>query len=342
MAEPAPKRDRAAMMKELVEVATAMGYKGDEVRKFVDQELKAIADHERDEREARRTQLKEEIEQRRAQLKEENEQRLAILKAETEAEERKAAAEQQRLAAGSEAEKQRAASEQQRLAAESEAEKQRAASEQQRLAAESEAEKQKAASEQQRAAAEETRLARIKEVEEAKLARIREEEAIRRARADDEKEREKEVAKAADNFLEARRYTRSRDESKPSKANPNNRSHGTGHSGASTSRQSGQAEPKVCFTCKKPGHFSRDCRSRPSQPRTQTFARSNHANACLMDEDATTVQEVGDTPVTLSLAGCSTSDHPTNLFIRSGTLGGRAITVMRDTGCTGAVVRAAW
>ena len=148
-----------------------------------------------------------------------------------------------------------------------------------------------------------------------------------------------EVAKAADNFLEARRYTRPRDESKTSKANSSTRSHGTGHSGASTSRQSSQAEPRVCFTCKKPGHFSRDCRSRPSQPRTQTFARSNHANACLVDEDATTVQEVGDTPVTLSLAGCSTSDHPTNLFIRSGTLGGRAITVMRDTGCTGAVVR---
>ena len=104
MADTAPKRDRAAMMKELTEVATAMGYKGDEVRKFVDQELKAIADHERDEREARR-----------AQLTEENEQRLAIVKAESEAEARKAA-EQQRLAAGSE--QQRAAAEQQRVAAE--------------------------------------------------------------------------------------------------------------------------------------------------------------------------------------------------------------------------------
>ena len=151
-----------------------------------------------------------------------------------------------------------------------------------------------------------------------------------------------EVAKVADDYLDARRYTQPREGSKASK--PSNVTQANGTTTARTRSdcedwRRKQVEPKVCFNCRKPGHLSRDCRSKTARRRPIDFGRSSNANACVVDEDATTVKEIGDTELTLSIAACSTSEHPTNLFIRSGMLGGRAITVMRDTGCTGAVVR---
>ena len=92
MADHVPKRNRAAIVNKLTESAGALGYKGEEVRKFVDHELKAVAEQEREQREARRMRAKE--------AQEVEERRLAVWTTEQEAERERATRDEEAAEAG--------------------------------------------------------------------------------------------------------------------------------------------------------------------------------------------------------------------------------------------------
>ena len=147
-----------------------------------------------------------------------------------------------------------------------------------------------------------------------------------------------EVAKAADIYLDARRYAPDLDKGKVPRSNPVAIPPAAARVNEVV-RRSSQEGQRLCFNCNKPGHVARDCRSRGVRRNPNVPLRRANNNACIVEDDATPIKEVGDTAVTLALAGGGVNQTPTNLFIRAGTMGGRAINVMRDTGCTSAVVR---
>ena len=118
-----------------------------------------------------------------------------------------------------------------------------------------------------------------------------------------------------------------------------------------------------CYICNDPHHLAPDCKNRKKVPRVaaqacQHTGESVNANvesqssnqeepvACLVKrlqdcctlDKATATLSCGHKLSVLDVA-CSTEDHHTNMPTTRGRLLGRTITVLRDSGCTSAVVR---
>ena len=157
-----------------------------------------------------------------------------------------------------------------------------------------------------------------------------------------------ELGGAADRYLETRRNMSAA--KKVPRTPDQEKGRGTTHvaerSGEARSRANGSHQPSrngnKCYICSKTGHIARDCRHRfKSKEVNKTMA----ANACWIEEadmEANKVSlesEVASRNEETLLGFAAIVEGRRNLFVYEGRMGDLPVKVMRDTGCTGAVVR---
>ena len=161
-----------------------------------------------------------------------------------------------------------------------------------------------------------------------------------------------EVGKAADLYIETRRNMkasktdinrkdRERDKGQPDTTNINKRFLTPNISQPQTGRTTAK-----CYVCEKPGHIAKDCRHRVVTSGTGKYSPTKPmaANACWIDD--------GTTKITADAKGdCSNKIDETlmgfaavvkgrrNLMVLPGQMNDVPVKVMRDTGCTGVVVK---
>ena len=165
----------------------------------------------------------------------------------------------------------------------------------------------------------------------------------------------KEVAKAADLYLDARKYSnykvQSKDKVRSTQAKPGSSAKPytfdkpwSAHVNAKNKNET--KDTRTCFKCHKPGHVAKFCTSKGTASAFSNQQRSNKSggapasnNVCMMgDERATSAAGGVDLQGIVALAG-TTAGQCKNWQIQAGLVGEQAVTVMRDTGCTGAVGR---
>ena len=154
-----------------------------------------------------------------------------------------------------------------------------------------------------------------------------------------------ELGRAADRYLETRRNMRAgRKESDTAR--------GSSHHSPTKLRVVGhQRDNNKCFVCDKVGHMARNCPQRfGKRPAVGRQGKFMAGNACVVEvdrrdtvnvESRRTADEAVNSKVGLVLAGLIQNGQLSGreLLVQTGHLGGRPVKVMRDTGCTGAVVR---
>ena len=163
----------------------------------------------------------------------------------------------------------------------------------------------------------------------------------------------KEVGKAADLYLDARKYSNYKSEDKvgstPARPGLNGKPDSFDKPGSShadnVNNKRETKDTRVCFTCNTPGHISMFCKNRrtasasSNQPRSDMFSvKAAWNNACVVEEERPTSTAGGvDLQEIVVFAG-TIAGQCRNLQNQAGLVGEQAVTVMRDTGGTGAVV----
>ena len=164
----------------------------------------------------------------------------------------------------------------------------------------------------------------------------------------------KEVARAADLYLDIRKYSnyKSKDKVRSTQAKtglnakPNSFDKPRFSHAVHGNNTNEITDTRICFKCNKPGRVAKFCKNVGTASASSSQPRSNKPsvtaawnNACLMEEERPTSAAGGvDLQGIVALAG-TTSGQCKNLQIQAGVVGEQAVTVMRDTGCTGTVVR---
>ena len=99
----------------------------------------------------------------------------------------------------------------------------------------------------------------------------------------------------------------------------------------------GRAELRECFICRKKGHIARDCRNKT--PKVGALHEVPFQGGTEMEAEGSQPRDgqVGSGKLTLS--GMRNAEAAAELPVRKGAIGDREVDVLRDTGCSTAVVR---
>ncbi|XP_033736589.1 uncharacterized protein LOC117324870 [Pecten maximus] len=164
-----------------------------------------------------------------------------------------------------------------------------------------------------------------------------------------------EMAKLADQFADARGHTANllkfRPEGYKKQFNGSNGKTGTGD--VSTTKQSGSesgsktrpvgsssGSGKHCFICNKTDHLSYNCPRKSKKGQVQCISTKDKA-AVIPPEDCCSEGVVKDTDTTETNILTSSCERPLSCEMPAvrGRVGNRSVMVLRDTGCSGAVIR---